>query len=670
MDARQFIAELKTRGVYRVAAFYCAGAWALLQIADLFSPVVGLPDESVTIVLLASAAGFPLALLLAWWFDWTPQGVVVTPSPEVTARLPRNPPHLLEIAVILLLIVSVGYLYVDRLNSEPEPARRGASLAIDARPSIAVMPFLNLSRNEDTQYLGDGLAEEVLNLLARLSELNVASRTASFYYRDREQNPDLKAVAAALGVGHILEGSVRRDGQRVRVAVQLVDAGSGFQLWSNTYEREFGGLLALQEDIARKVVKSLQVVLSERSARRLSQQDHIDAAAYDFYLRGRSLLNRQLDETNLAAALAMFRRALEIAPDFASAWAGLCDVQLGRYEQTLSRDNFREADQSCQRALALDSNAIPVYVAQGNLYRISGRYTESLTAFSRGLALSPTVVEAYLGRGKTQAAIGQRELAVADFEKAIRLQPNFWRAYNDLGTFYFEAGDFARALPYLEKVASFNPDSDTVFNNLGSTYYMLGRVEDASRAWARAAGLAPSPEALSNLGTALFFRGLFRDAAERYRDAIAMSPDNFQYWGNLGEALRFVDGSDDERGRAFGRAVELAEAALEVNPRNVLLQSMLAGYYAQSGNLNEARIYLPDGPINGERRDTDYNVLYYRAMTYVLLEDHNNALDAVAEMVAKGYPSRLLAMDANFGELRQEPRFKHLLLAIDRVDEG
>jgi len=267
-------------------------------------------------------------------------------------------------------------------------------------------------------------------------------------------------------------------------------------------------------------------------------------------------------------------------------------------------------------------------------------------------------VEAYLGRGKTYAVMGQGKEAVIDFEKAISLQPNYWRAYNELGTYYYEVGAVDQALPYLEKVAGFSPESDTVFNNLGSTYYMLGQVEQASRAWSRSVDLSPSAETLSNLGSALFYSEEFTQAAQRYREAIGLSPDNFQYWGNLGEALRFVPDSEAERREAFEHAIELAVAVLEVNPNEAVPQAMLASYYAQLGLARLARSYLTRIQTAG---DAQIHVLYYRAVALSLLGEHEVALDELTKAVRLGYPLRMLAMDANFMDLRQKPRFVDLL---------
>ncbi len=652
---QQFLAEMKTRGVYRVSAIYCAGAWALLQVSDLLFPMLGLPDGSVTLVLAAAAAGFPVALVLAWLFDLTPEGVVSAPASDAAPRGRLSPAHVVELSLMLLLCVLVGYLYFDRLT--PAPAERASltQAAANGRPSIAVMPFISIGESEDARYIGDGVAEEVLNLLARLNELNVASRTSSFYFRGKDVS--LATIAERLGVGHLLEGSVRREGERVRISAQLVDAASGFNVWSETYDRDLGGLLELQDDIARQVVTALQVVLSERSSAILDHDTTVEPVAYDYYLRGRDYLRRQVDTFNLETGLSFFRRALEISPNFASAWAGVCDAQLALYEQHLAADQFAEAEAACQRALGLEPDAGPVYTALGNLYRVSGRHVQALAQFERALDLNPASVDAYLGRGKTRVAMDKDAQARDDFLTAIELQPNFWRAYNELGVFYFESGDFAQALPFLQRVASLNPGSDTTFNNLGSTYYMLGDVSQAAEAWQQSVALNPSADTLSNLGTSLFFSGRFEEAAARYRQAADLSPEHHVFWGNRAEALRFVPERDAEEQQALQRAIDLAQSQLAINPADRVAQAMLASYLVRQGDAGRARellAALPEGARNS------LQVQYYTAVTYTELGDSAAALQALEQALSLGYPRRLLALDPNFGSLRPTPQFQAL----------
>lgn len=658
MNVRGFIAELRTRGVHRLAAIYCASAWALLQVADLFFPMLGLPDESVTMVLLFAAAGFPFALMLSWWFDLTPEGVVSASKAAEKGSTPPpgrfSVPHIVELGLIMALILSVGNLYIERLG-DGEAAAEGPGFAgrnLEGRPSIAVMPFLDMSNNEEMGYLGDGLAEDILNLLARLNELNVAARTSSFLFRGKGLG--VREIAEQLGVGHILEGSVRREGERVRVTARLVETGSGFQVWSNTYDRDLDAILDLQEEIARKVVGSLKVALSPRSSNLLSRQRNVSPDAYEFYLRGRDYLRRPFDDSNIDAAISFFRRALDINPEFVEAWAGLCDSLLGRYQDARSASAFRRGEDACRKALALDDEAIAVYVALGNLYRISGEYARSLEQFDRALALNPSAVDAYLGRGKTFGELGDSDKVEQDLLVAIELQPGFWRALAELGVWYHRSGDYQRAISYFQQVAELNPDSESAMNNLGSAFFLAGEFALAQEAWERSLALTPSAYTLSNLGGSLFFQERFEQAADRYQQAVRLSPEDFKFWGYLAEALYFVEGEEERARAALKQAITLGQSHLEINARDDRARARMATFYARMGESRQARTMLEQ---TSDSNGTDVYTFYYRAMAYATLDETDAALEALERAVAMGYPSQLVLKDRNFAALRESPQF-------------
>ncbi|MEL7044441.1 MAG: hypothetical protein AAGL66_05390, partial [Pseudomonadota bacterium] len=221
MDIRRFLADLKTRGVYRVAAFYLAGCWALLQVADVAFPLVGLPDWAISSLLMAAAIGFPIALCLAWLFDLTAAGIAETDAASEDGSILLTPARVVEISVVATLALLVGYLYMERLSTTGRGLFGEGALAVgDERPAIAVMPFANLSNDPSADYLADGVAEEILNLLSSLGELDVAARTSSFYYRGRDV--DLREVGKKLAVSHVLEGSIRRAEGRVRVTASFL----------------------------------------------------------------------------------------------------------------------------------------------------------------------------------------------------------------------------------------------------------------------------------------------------------------------------------------------------------------------------------------------------------------------------------------------------------------
>lgn len=451
MDGRRFLSELKTRGVYRVATIYAAGAWALLQVADLLFPMIGMPDWSVTAVLGVAAVCFPFAMVLAWLFDITPQGVVEAPiGTDIPETSHWSSVRWIEFGLIAALIVLVGFLYFDRLSSTAAQAYSRADPAPSSRPSIAVMPFVNMSGVVDMEYFGDGLAEEILNLLAGLSELDVAARTSSFYFKNRAV--DIKAIGSHLGVEHVLEGSVRHHGERVRVQAQLVNTVDGFQLWSESYDRPLTDLLALQLEIAGKVVENLQVLLSAASRSTLARNpQRINPAAYDYFLQGRAYLRRPPDSQSVVKAEGMFRKAVALDERFAEAWAGVCDSLLGQYRLSLSAEHFTGAEEACNQALALDGHAIGVYVALGNLYRSSGQYARAREEFGKALAINSRAVDAHDGLGQTYIRENALQQAEDTFAQVIELQPNYWQGYTSMGNFLVYTGRADEAVPFYQR---------------------------------------------------------------------------------------------------------------------------------------------------------------------------------------------------------------------------
>lgn len=666
MQARQFIAELKTRKVDRVAAFYSAGAWALLQVADLLFPIMGLPDNGVTIVLAVAALGFPIALCLAWWFDITAQGVVEAPVVDIsTERLTLSPLHAIQLLLILSLMALVGFLYLDRLGptsaDKITASRKVSAGATHSRPSIAVMPFVNMSSSSEGGYFGDGLAEEILNLLAKLDELDVAARTSSFYFKGRDT--DIKSIGEKLGVGHVLEGSVRLQADKIRVTAQLIDASNGFHMWSETYDRDLENIFELQDDIAGKVTDQLQLILSPQSRDLLKSDLDIDPLAYDYYLRGRDYLRQPFDESVLQSALEWFTKSVQVSPQFASGYAGMCDSILGLYDIHLSVSLFEDAEKACNRALTLDSNAVPVYVALGNLYRNSGQYQLSVKEFNRAISLKGTSVDAYIGLAETQVQMSDLTLAEENFNRAIELQPFNWQAQRSMGNYLYGTGRLREAVPYYQRITQLMPESESSLNNLGAVYYMLGDVERASTIWQQSLEINPTPTTYANIGSSLFFQGEFEQATQMYQQAIAQTPDDYEVWGMLGDAERF-DSSDAALFRpSYLRAAELTRERLKINPTDAYALALLGHYQANLGNRELALEYITKGQAAGPE---NIYVFYPSATALVILGQPDDAMRALERAVELGYPPELAKIDAGFREIMQRPEFQKLVKITDK----
>ena len=384
--------EFRRRRVFRVAAVYVVAGWILIQFGSAVFEPLGLPSWSMRLLLVLLVLGFALACVLAWVYDIGAHGI------ERTAPLPGLPPA----------------------SATPAPAP-GAS--------VAILPFTDLSEARDQAYFCDGLAEEVLNVLASVRDLRVASRTSSFRFRD--STADAREIGRALNVAAIMEGSVRKAGDRVRVAAQLIDAASGYHLWSETFDRQLADIFAIQEEIARNVAQALRVSLQGAASPGLDCRCNApkDVRAYEFYLRGRQIQSVKSSD-NWIKAPAMFRRAIALDPDYAQAHAGLADslAQLLMWRIIEPEGVLQEALAAAARALELAPNLAEAHVARANTLSLAGENAGAVAAFTRATELNPELYEAHYYFGRHLYARGQHAQAIEEFEAAHRMRPDEFQA--------------------------------------------------------------------------------------------------------------------------------------------------------------------------------------------------------------------------------------------------
>jgi TolB-like protein/Flp pilus assembly protein TadD len=527
--------------------------------------------------------------------------------------------------------------------------------------SVAVLPFVNMSADSSNEYFSDGLSEEILNSLSRLKALKVAARTSSFYFKNKDV--DIPTIGLHLGVRHVLEGSVRRQGQRVRVTAQLIEADTGFHVWSNTYDREVEDVFGIQSDIARNVAQALEIVLSSDSETQFDGQSTTSLEAYEYYLQGKSYLRSPEAASTLESAEALFKKAAAIDVDYAEAYAGLCDTYLLGYERVRSTELFEKAERACHRALTLDSNAGDVNTALGNLYRISGQYHKAERNFKRAIALNANAVDAYDGLAMTYQRQNRLDEAERAYLRAIEIQPRFWRGHLAMGIFLFSSGRSEEAIEYFRRVTDLTPDNPLGHLNLGSAYYMIGDLEAAAAAWRRSAELLPSQVVYANMGLSFFFLGRFEEAIQMYERAIELAPEDYETWGALGDAYRFAEGRGELATSAYRRAIELAEEALRVNPSDAEVTALLAHFYANAGDPERARELVARAL---ELAPGSMYVLYDAAVTHVSLGETDQALAAIERAVEQGYPVKLLSLDAGLAPLMEAEQFASL---VDRGED-
>jgi len=504
MSEHNFFAELKRRNVYKVAVAYAVVGWLVIQVTATIVPALHLPDGLTTGVVVLVLIGFPVALVVSWAFEMTPEGMKRTAevSPDEVRSMPYWSKRKFATFIAGVVVVAAGLLAYQLLR-----APRSTSSSISDDKSIAVLPFVDMSQAKDQEYFCDGISEEILDALAKLEGLRVVARTSSFSFKGK--NTEVAEIGQKLGVANVLEGSLRREGNRVRISAQLINARDGFHIWSDTYERELQGVFTVQDEITRSIVDALKVKLAVAPSSRAPE----NTEAYDLYLQGRYVSNKS-DEENLRKSLVLFRRALDMDPNFARAWTGIAKAWLwlaDAYVRPL--EAYPKAKEAALRALALDERDAEAHCYLGETKRILDRdLPGEEKELKRALEIDPNSAPAHLFLALLKTALGELAEGVKEIQEAERLDPlapvicsfavgiylaadrlddaikagkriaqidpNYVYVQPDLATAYREKGDFQKAIELYEKA-----QATTHFPSVGLaiTYAKMGRPEDARR---------------------------------------------------------------------------------------------------------------------------------------------------------------------------------------------
>src|SRR5882724_10443389 len=362
MNLRDFFAELKRRNVYKVAIAYGVVAWLLIQIATQVFPFFEIPNWTVRLVVLAIVIGFPIALIVAWAFELTPEGLKRTEDVDLTAQGHRKS-YVWIYVVIAGASLSIGLFFIGRYSAGTKSPAVSSNQS--AAKSIAVLPFANLSADKNDEYLSDGMTEELLNVLTKVKSLHVPGRSSSFAFKGKNEDDIFRKVGEQLHVNAVLEGSVRKAGDKLRITAQLINVNDGFHLWSETYDRDMKDILAVQSDVARRVVEALQVQLGVDEARALAKKPTENPEAHCLYLLGRYHFAK-FTRAGWTNAIHYYEQALQVDPTFALAYCGLADTYGWAGGQTLpGREAWAKEMEFAQKALALDPNLAEGHLAMG-----------------------------------------------------------------------------------------------------------------------------------------------------------------------------------------------------------------------------------------------------------------------------------------------------------------
>ena len=459
------LSELKRRNVVRVALAYLAASWFLVQLVETVFPIFGLPNELIRLIVIVLAIGFPLALVVSWLYELTPEGLRLEKDVDRRRSISQHTGKKLDRAIIVTLLLAVGYFALDKFvlsdyrttaiaEAAREEGRNEVAAARFDNPSIAVLPFGDFSPEGNLEYLSDGIAEELLNLLAQIRELRVISRTSAFSYK----NKDIKAteVGKELNVGHVIEGSVRSSGTRIRITVQLIDAETDTHVWSQTYDRILDDVFAVQDDIAANVVDKLKLTFLGQSP----ETRHVNIEAYTLFLQANHL-RRHSSEESFAGAVELYKQALEIEPNYVEAWdrLGLLYCMQANFGLRPADEGYALCREATEKALQIDPDYAPAVSGLGWIaMQRDGDLKGAAKYYKRALELAPTNV-AIIGDASVLLQLaGRLDEAIELVQYASARDPVNPIGFANLGTLHRYAGNIDKAINAYRTSLSLSPD--------------------------------------------------------------------------------------------------------------------------------------------------------------------------------------------------------------------
>ena len=506
-----FIAELKRRNVFRAAAFYAASAWLLVQVATQVFPFFHVAEWVVRWIVIAAVIGFPFAMLFSWFYEWTPHGIVreseVAPEASVTRATGRKLDRWIIAIMALAIVLLLADIFVPHRNAGTESATSISD------KSIAVLAFTDLSPAHDQGYFSDGMSEEILNALAQVKDLKVAGRTSSFYFKGR--NEDLRTMGKALGVANVLEGSVRKQGNKVRITAQLIQVSDDTHLWSHDYDGDLSDVFALQDNIARSITDALKVVLVG------GQKDHLvpvattSAEAYPLYLQATAIFNRR-DGAHIPDAIADLQEAIRLDPKYARAHARLASLYAiaSVYTALDATQSLAAGEHEAQVASGLDPTLAEPYAALGTVHEFRRQWVAARAAAERAVALDPRDSTAIFWLGLIQTDTGYRRKGIASIDRALAIDPLLPNALAWRGFWYFDAGDRNNA----RRMAQRSADEGLHFGDTVLAMLAYAEGHDADAVVHLTRGMPGNLMAvLPDGATAILAQGAFGDAIQRAR---------------------------------------------------------------------------------------------------------------------------------------------------------
>ncbi len=497
MKIDNFFSELKRRNVYKVAVAYAVVAWLTIQAASIFLPAFNAPQWAMQIVILVVVVGFPIALVFSWAFEITPEGIVRESTVQADESITHHTGRKLVALTIVLAVVAVGLFVFQLIRARSTPP----SAATITNKSIAVLPFENLSDDKQNAYFAEGVQDEILTRLAKIADLKVISRTSTQHFKSAPDN--LPQIAKQLGVAHILEGSVQKANDQVRVNVQLINALTDAHLWADTFDRKLTDIFAVESEIAKTIAETLQAKLTGSEEKAMSKTPTANPEAYELYLQGRFFWAKRTGP-DLRKSIDYFNRAIAKDPNYAVAYAGLAQslIVISSYDGGAPAESCPQAEAAARKALSIDANsseALAVLASFKALYEFD--FAGALKEYERALQINPNDATTHHWFGlDTLASLGQQERELAELKRALELDPLSLVINSNLGVGYIHNGRLEDAIAQSRKTIEM--DSSFYYARLyyGEALELQGKIPEAIAQYEKATAVTDDPVALGTLG--------------------------------------------------------------------------------------------------------------------------------------------------------------------------
>jgi TolB-like protein/Tfp pilus assembly protein PilF len=524
MSERNFFAELKRRNVYKVAVAYAVAAWLLIQAASIFLPAFDAPPWMLKACLIALLLGFPVALSLSWAFEITPEGIKRESEVEEDKSTKRRTGRKIVGITIALAAIAGALLVFQLVRSRPIAA---GDTTLPSPKSIAVLPFENLSSDKENAYFAEGIQDEILTRLARINDLKVISRTSTEKYKSAPSN--LREIAQQLGVANILEGSVQKSGDQVRITVQLINALTDTHLWAESFDRKLIDTFSVESDVAQRIASSLEAKLTGFEKRAIAARPTENTEAYQLYLKGRFFWNKRTG-ADLKVAANYFEQAVAADPTYAGAYAGLAQTYLliPVFGAGSPRDFFSRGMVAARRAIELDDTLAEGHTALAMLLLFEFKFAESEQEFRRAIELNPNYATAHHWFGNSLlVTLGRFDEAITEGRRGIELDPLSLIINADLGSTLMIARRYDEAIAQLRKTLALDGNFAYARWNLGEALYLKGDLPAAIAEYEKAAALDDDPEILALLGRAYADSGKRDKALELLERLKTLSRDHY-----------------------------------------------------------------------------------------------------------------------------------------------